>query len=86
MTNAFSDIVSSFSIFSPIFLGLENPFSKSLYIEMNERIEKISKILYFTIIKVTLPALMIPNLVVSFFLYFSTDLENEAFILPFPIW
>lgn len=66
--------------------GFENSSSKAIYEEVNQKVEKWTKILYFVLMNVSLPGIMMPNFVISYFLYFSTDLEVEAFRFPFPIW
>lgn len=66
--------------------GLGNPISKTHYEKVNEKIEKLSGKLYFALVKISLPAFVLPDFIVSFFLYFSTDLGNQAFKLPFPTW
>lgn len=57
-----------------------------LYEKLNEKIETRIKLLHFAMINVTLPAIMIPNLIMSFFIYFTSDSSSEAFRLAFPIW
>lgn len=34
----------------------------------------------------TFPGTMLPNCIISYFLYFATDSGSDAFRLPFPIW
>lgn len=68
------------------FVGLEIPKSKLIYIEVNEKIEKQTGMLYIALLKVTLPATMLPNFILSFLIYFTTDSESQAFLLVFPIW
>lgn len=83
--------MSSFIVFTitlSIFdsVGLENAFAKLHYEKVNEKIEYQSKILYIALFQITIPGLLMPNLILSFFLYFSTDLGPNAFQLAFPIW
>lgn len=66
--------------------GYKNSESKKIYEKINERIEKWTKILYFVWMRGTFPGTMLPNCIISYFLYFATDLGSNAFRLPFPIW
>lgn len=36
--------------------------------------------------KITVPALIMPNVIVCFYLYIFTDSENDAFHLAYPVW
>lgn len=53
---------------------------------MNEKIEKFTHNMYFILVKITAPGLMIPNLIIGYFNYFTTDLGSEAFHLPYMEW
>lgn len=65
---------------------MEKAGSTPKYIKLNENIEKWTGIFYFLIVQMTVPVIFIPNLIITFYLYFATNLEGEAFILPFLIW
>ena len=65
---------------------MENPESKPKYLKLNENIEKWTGVFYFFITQMTIPAIFMPNLIISFYFYFATDLGAKAFTLPFPIW
>lgn len=69
-----------------IVLGCEYPDSKDIYGRVNKKNEKWTKMLDFVLLKVTLPGVIMPNFIISYFLYFATDLGSEAFRLPFPKW
>lgn len=49
-------------------------------------VEKWSEIIYFIVMRVLLPALMIPKFIISFIGYFAMDMGGDAFELPFPVW
>lgn len=66
--------------------GMVNPDWKFKYENLNEKIEKWSNILYSVFIKVSVPGLLLPNFILSYYSYFSTDLGSEAFGLPYPFW
>lgn len=67
-------------------IGFKYLESKAIYEKVNEKVEKWTKILYFVLTVITLPGVMLPNCLTSCFLYFTTDLGNEAFRTSFPIW
>lgn len=66
--------------------GLENPTLKVMYENMNEKIEKRGEMVHFALMDITLHGIMIPNLIMSYFNYFTTDMDRDAFRLAFPIW
>lgn len=67
-------------------LGLRCVTSRSMYEKINHRMEKLSKIVYFGVVGVTVPGFIIPKALVSYFKYFTTDLGADAFDLPMPTW
>lgn len=67
-------------------IGLKRPTSKAMYERANELSEKFSKIIYFVIVDIAIPLFVAPKVILSYFLYFTTDAGNEAFELPIPIW
>ncbi|XP_031635350.1 uncharacterized protein LOC116348468 [Contarinia nasturtii] len=65
---------------------IENPVSKAIYEEANEKTEKWTKFIEFLVMKVTLASVPTSFLVICYYLYFATDLGNEAFRLSFLMW
>lgn len=65
---------------------MKYPALKSSYIENNQQIEKWSEIIYLIVAKMTPIAFILPKFIVSIFIYFTTNLENDAFELPLPMW
>ena len=76
----------TFLIILTIFSGVKYSKSKVIYEEVDERAEKWIKRFHFLLMRLTLPATMLPNGIISYVLYFATDLGSDAFRLPFPIW
>lgn len=75
------------SIVTFIVAGMESTSSKAIYIEINAKIEKYSKIFNYAFLKVTMPVSIIPYVVKSYWVYYNTiDDGIEAFILPFLQW
>lgn len=67
-------------------IGLESSKMKALYEKTNQRVEKYSRIGAFVTVCVIVPSFMLPKAIVSFFMYFTSDVGNDAFNLPVPIW
>lgn len=59
--------------------------SKAKYIELNEKIERVSKILEFLLIKLTTAGAVLPSVIITIVDYFILDLGDESFFLPYPI-
>lgn len=66
--------------------GSETEASKAIYGKLNAKLVKWSEWFNFASMKVTLPALTLPNIIKSFFIYFTTDDGADAFQLPFYAW
>lgn len=66
--------------------GLQNPTSKTIYNEIDEKLRKWFRFLNIAMVEVTPIAVTVPMFTAGYFAYFFTDLGNEAFVLPFPIW
>lgn len=62
------------------------PSSKAIIDETNARVEKWSGILFFVMVKMTLLFGALPWFICTYFIYFTTDLGVDAFVLPFPLW
>lgn len=67
-------------------LGLENSTSMAFHAKTNEFVEKWTKIGIFVMEYVLCPCVLFPKIIFSFYMYFTTDLSNDAFDLPFPVW
>lgn len=63
--------------------GFGNPVSKAIYEEANDLVEKWSKIIASAFTRITAPGLMLPYIIMSYFMYFTTDSGTDAFVLPF---
>ena len=58
--------------------------SKTIYTESNEKIEQVSRLLYFIAMKFTFPGVMLPDLIVTFYNYFVHDLGDQSYYLACP--
>lgn len=69
------------------FTGSDFSASKPIYEEANAFVEKWSNLIYFAFVKVTFPGILVPYLIRALYVsYFTTDLIEDAFQLPFIIW
>lgn len=66
--------------------GLKYPASKEMIKKTNELVEKSCKIAYFIIVQVALPGLILPKVIVSYFVYFTTEKGPDAFELSVLMW
>lgn len=60
--------------------------SKEIYRKTNQTVEKYTEIGIFAIKNVVVPCFVLPKAIVRFFIYFTTDVGNDAFDLPIGIW
>lgn len=65
--------------------GSKNPKWKATYVNVNEQIEKWSKVIHFIMVKLTPIALILAKAVVNVLIYF-TDSQTIELELPFPMW
>lgn len=65
---------------------MKSQVSKVIHEATNHRVEKLSKILYTVIGKVSPIFIIWIKFISDFIVYVTTDLGNEAFELPAPIW
>lgn len=68
------------------FSGTQNPVSKAIFQETTKQMEKLCEVAHFTMMTISLPCIMYPKLLISFFIYFTNDFDKSAFELPFPMW
>lgn len=57
---------------------------RAVHEKCNQFIEKLSRIVYFAVIKLGVPGLVLPKAMLSYFLYYTADAGRDAFELPFP--
>lgn len=65
---------------------MKNLTSKAIYEKTNKRIESVTRTFTSIHLSLSVPFVMIPNLIISFFIYFTTNSGSEAFRMPFPVW
>ena len=59
--------------------------STSIYIELNEKIEFICKLLHVVSVHLTVNGVMVPQLLITVINYFIYDLKDESYFLSFPV-
>lgn len=52
---------------------------------LNEKIERISKLIYFLVVKLTTLGVLLPALFITLINYFIYDLKDDSYYLSFPI-
>lgn len=78
--------VKSINYFLPSELSTgskDNTISRKMYTELSEKIERVSKILFF-LTKISYVGTNIPASLITLFSYFVLDLKKESFFLPYP--
>lgn len=60
--------------------------AQEIYKKTNENVEFWNKAVYFLFVKLMTPLFMTPVFSISIFVYFTTDLGNDALKIPFPVW
>ena len=66
--------------------ALKYTASKSMFRTTNQIVEIMSRIIFFIMLKLTPALTYVPWSIYIYFNYFTTDLGNDAFELPMPIW
>lgn len=65
---------------------MENPKSKIIYTKLSAKIEKWTGFFNILIVYLTVPAIVMPQFITSYYFYFASDLGKESFSLAYPIW
>lgn len=66
--------------------GIKHPASKVIYVKIVDLVEKWDRFIQFALLKVTVPSFVLPKYIFCFYMYFSTNMGNDAFELPLPLW
>lgn len=64
-------------------IGSYNSTENRMYDELNERIEKVSKLVYVAFVHLSLPGIMLPAFIMTVSNYFSSKPKNSVYILPY---
>lgn len=59
--------------------------SRTMYMELTEKIERMSKLVYSIFVEASLVGLVIPPLLITLVNYFVYDLSEESYFLPTPV-
>lgn len=57
----------------------------AVYHKLNAKIEKVSEIYYFIVMKLAVPGALLSALILTTASYFSFHLGNESYYLPYPL-
>lgn len=89
VTNVFSFVVfilyrsNIFQLIEKLEKAIEQRTQQAIYDKLNVKIESFSKKFQFVFAQCTSVGVVMPVFLTSLFLYSTTDLQNEAFQLPF---
>lgn len=68
------------------FSGCEYPRAEELFLKTNQRVERLSEIVFTAYLKILVQFVMLPKCIVSFCLYFIVDRGRDSFYLPIVLW
>lgn len=66
-------------------VGSKDATSRAMYIELIEKIERLTQLIYIGVVKLTIPGIIIPALSLTLINLFVYDLGDDSFFLPFPV-
>lgn len=66
-------------------LGWHSAVARLIYSKLNEKIEKMSELLFLVAVKITAPTAVLPALIIFANDYFTDNLSDESFYLPYPV-
>lgn len=69
-----------------IILGSKYPKSKTMYKKANQLAEQLSKLANFALVYVSVPVILFPKAIMSYFIYYTTDTGPSAFEVSFSVW
>lgn len=70
---------------SYIFKDSHNPVSNFAFAAINRKIERMSKLIYFSMLKINAPGIMLPSFFISMINYYVLDLGDKSFSLLCPV-
>lgn len=73
-------------IFFLVFQALKYSASRSIFNETVQFEHKLSELIFVVMVKHTIRCALLPFLIYTYFVHFTTDSGPEAFELPFPLW
>ena len=68
-----------------ICVGASDTALKIKFSELNEKIERISKLIHFILVKLTLAGVELPAFFITLINYFIYDLKDDSYYFSFPI-
>lgn len=64
---------------------LSDPNPKTIYLEMDEKMDRMANWTYFILAKLTFPIFVSSNLLLTVVNYFVLDMGDDSYFLPSPI-
>lgn len=62
--------------------SLDSTSNATMYAELNGKIEQMTELMYFAVVKLTPVGVMMPALIITIVNYYLYDLDDESFFLP----
>lgn len=75
---------SNFTSLQFAFVGWHNLESRRMYIELNDKIERIFKLLHFLFVEMSIIGVVLPAAVITIINFYVYNLGDESFFLPCP--
>lgn len=63
-------------------LGQQNPMSRRMYSELNNKIERFTTLMHLFMVKFSIAGIVLPAVFVTFLNYYVYHLDDESFYLP----
>lgn len=79
------EFVSYFRHWKKSVLELSDDLAKTKFSKLNDRIELLSELYYFFLVKLSIPAVLLPSFLITIINCSIRDLGDESYVLPFPI-
>lgn len=76
---------STFISFKQTAIGMDRPSSMTIYIEVNDKVERVSKWAYFLLLSTSLGGCGLCAILISYINYYIFDLEDGSFLVPTPL-
>lgn len=66
-------------------IEMDDPIAKLKYQHINDKIELLSEIYYFIVVKLTMPGIILPAFLLTIINYCIYGLGSKSYVLPLPI-
>ena len=67
-------------------LGSKYPASKEIYEKTNNQVEKISELIFYLILKISLQFIMLPIFIGGIIVCVTTEFKSDSYMSPIAMW